>query len=229
MTFIVIRNVSKRATDADIDTATRAVAAQMRYDAAPAWNRAIPVVVRYPRTLPSPPGAYEIVVADNPDVANALGYHYEEGGAVKGRVFVDPVLDNHGAVLTGALSVSSVLSHEVLEAWGDPDCNYWAASDDGVLHAMELCDAVEADSYGRAGVAVSDFLLPAWFDPQAKGATNYLRTLTAPFALRRGGYEVQLANGQVREVFGAQYDRLRLAAKDTDLSRTARRMNRGRR
>lgn len=223
MTFIVVRNASKRVSDADIDTATRAVATQVRYDAAPAWNRALPIVVRYPKTLPSPPGAYEIVVADNPDEANALGYHYEEGGAVKGRVFVDPVLDNHGTALTGKLSVSSVLSHEVLEAWGDPGCNYWASSDDGVLHALELCDAVEADSYLRNGVSVSDFVLPAWFDPQAKGPTNFLRTLTKPFTLRGGGYEVQLANGQVREVYGAFYDRHRLATKDTMLSRTARR------
>jgi hypothetical protein len=132
-----------------------------------------------------PVGSVPLLIVDNPDVANALGYHdVDPRGMPYGRVFVDPVLDNGGSALGDkgdpSLSVSAVLSHEVLEWWYDPACNDWA--DRGRTSvAKELCDPVEADWYRIDGVAVSNYVLPAWFNPLDKvGPFDRLGKLTKP-------------------------------------------------
>jgi hypothetical protein len=57
----------------------------------------------------------------------------DQGGKLRGVVSAKPELDNHGQPTTGDWSVSSVLSHEVLEMYIDPNCNLWAKL--GLLHA----------------------------------------------------------------------------------------------
>jgi hypothetical protein len=97
--------------------------------------------------------------------------------------------------------VSAVLSHEVLEWWYDPACNDW--SDRGRSSvAKELCDPVEQDWYLIDGVAVSNYILPAWFNPLDKvGPFDYLGKLTKPFSMTKGGYWIEMVDGGVRQVF----------------------------
>jgi hypothetical protein len=59
----------------------------------------------------------------------------------------------------------------------------------------------------RTKVGMSDYVLPAWFDPQAaRGPFNASNTLASPFQVEHGGYVVQLdlTTGQVSYVFGAK-------------------------
>jgi hypothetical protein len=130
-------------------------------------------------------------------------------GAPVGSVpllIVDNVLDNGGSALGDrgdpSLSVSAVLSHEVLEWWYDPACNDW--SDRGRSSvAKELCDPVENDYYLIDGVAVSNFVLPAWFNSLDKrGPWDRLGRLFGPFTMTHGGYWIEMADGKVQPVYG---------------------------
>ena len=105
-------------------------------------------------------------IQDQPQ--GVLGFHTEDqGGKLWGVVAAKPELDNGAQVTTGDWSVSSVLSHEVLEMFVDPNCNLWANDGKGSAYSFEVCDPVEAPSYAVNGVSVSNFVTPSWFDPLA--------------------------------------------------------------
>src|SRR5262249_50851738 len=99
----------------------------------------------------------------------------------------------------GAWSVT--LSHEALELIGDAEVNVLAAgpnphdANQAVYFWYEMCDAVQAESYEIDGVAVSNFLLPLYFTPDAEpnsrndflGARHNGKTLQS-FGVNPGGY-----------------------------------------
>jgi hypothetical protein len=122
-----------------------------------------------------------------------LGYHTEDqGGKLRGIVAAQPELSNGGKVSAGDWSVSSVLFHKVLEMSIDPNCNLWSNDGRGAIHTFEVWDPVEAPTYAVNGISVSNFVTPAWFDPQAGSAATFdkLGLLTAPFGILKGGYVV---------------------------------------
>jgi hypothetical protein len=237
---IAIINRSKLISDKDVAAMTEAVSYQLAKHVAPNWAMLPCPVIFYTSTAHLTADARPIAVLDDPDVDGALGYHTEEGGKIWGRVFVKPVLDNGGAVLcdqknVNNTSVASVLSHEIIEMFLDPYINTWSDGPkiaEGSEYAFEGCDAVEADSYvvhvGQPGnqvaVAVSNFLLPHWFDEQSKKVSyDYLRKLNRPFSMTPGGYMVvRNGPGTERQVFGAKYPEWRKGTK-TGLARTAQR------
>src|SRR5262249_42761341 len=84
-------------------------------------------------------------------------------------------------------------AHELLEMLADPNINLCAFDEENRrLYAYEVCDAVEADQLGYDidGITVSDFVLPAWFEPtHVTGQTLAFKSrVTAPFQLLSGGY-----------------------------------------
>ncbi|MEA1647827.1 hypothetical protein UAJ10_02180 [Nitrospirillum sp. BR 11164] len=91
-----------------------------------------------------------------------------------------------------------VLSHEVLEVIADPSLDQQrpgpapmgAISSSGrVLYDVEVCDPVQGDAYPINGVAVSNFITPAYFNPgAAPTGTNFRGTQLEPFGVRPGGY-----------------------------------------
>ncbi len=229
--YIQVFNHSKRMTDLEVQIAVSACSYQLRYHAAPAWNRIVPHVVFTPTNSSILAGSYVIGIFDTSDQPGALGWHTEDVyGNVFGKVFVSPVLDNGGTTLVGNLTVASVLSHEILEAFIDPAISDWSQADDGTLYAREVGDPVENDSYvvhtGGLNVGVSNFVLPAWFDSQAKVGSRYdwLNNLHAPFTMTPGGYVVYMIAGAVQQKFGDQYPEWKLETKKSELSRTARRL-----
>lgn len=129
-------------------------------------------------------------ILDDADQEGALGYHDLQGRPF-GRVFAKTVMSNGGSLMTGSMSVSVTLSHEILELVGDPGANQWGDGPGGIEFAMELCDAVEDDAYVIDGVAVSDFLGPNYFEEGAPGPYDQLGLLKQPFQPpRAGGYEI---------------------------------------
>jgi hypothetical protein len=209
-----------------------AVASQLWYHAAPAWGRTPTLTKAIADETAAPPGSTVVLLMDDSDQAGALGYHSEdEQGRVFGRVFARPSLSHGGTVLGGANSVSATLSHEVLEAFIDPTCMLWSdRGDEKQTVAYEIGDPVEDEGYPvtiqGATTYVSNFVTPAWFDPQAKaGPFDYLGTIKAPLTLSKGGYVVVLgANGQPQNIFGDQREEWRTEAKASNLSRTAKRL-----
>ncbi|MER5635679.1 hypothetical protein ABT095_01840 [Kitasatospora sp. NPDC002227] len=229
---ITVVNKSTRVTDDDVKTMTRACATQVQRDAAPAWGKAPIPVVYAASEAEAPPGAWVIAVLDDSDQAGALGWHTEsEGNLIFGRVFAAPVLDHGGRVLSGELSVSAVLSHEVLETLVDEHVNLWADDLNGSAYAYEVGDPVESDSYevdvtGVGPVAVSNFVYPAWFDPQAGGGRKFdqMGKVTAPFQMTKGGYVVIRREGKEEQHFGDRYPEWKKTAKLADTSRSQRRL-----
>ena len=218
--LIAIINESTLVTNADVKKMTGAVGKQMSWHVAPAWNEKAPTVRFYADKTKVPATAWVVSILDEATTAGALGYHSEDSDLIDAFIFVKPVLDNGGVVLHDSnnnqnVSVASVLSHEICEMFGDPYANFWAdgpAITKGNEYALELCDAVESDSYDIALtdgtlVSVSNFILPSWFNAQAteKDAPfDYLKKLTKPFSMTKGGYLIVRKSGAEAQVFGEE-------------------------
>jgi hypothetical protein len=168
-----------------------ALEAQVVHDFAPGWSRLPSIPRLYDHASHVPPRAPLIRVVDVCDEADALGYHTTQRGRVVGIVGAQTILDAGGTILEGDVSVSATLSHEVLEAHIDPWANVWVDSSDARQFAFEACDPVQDTSYEILGVAVANFILPRWFDADAKvGLFDHLGVLRAPFSISREGYAI---------------------------------------
>jgi hypothetical protein len=178
----------------------RACEIQAREHFAPAWNLQAPTVKAFKSEKEVPFDWSILTIFDDGDQTRALGWHSESpSGRPYGKVFIRPVFNEGGAMLDGAHSVASVLSHEVLETLADPSVNLWVDGPkriEGVSYALEVCDPVQGDTYpiivdGRT-VTVSNFVTPNWFDPIpfANSQIDYLGRLKRPFTLAPGGYAV---------------------------------------
>ena len=229
--ILAILNKSKVVTNAEALQMTAACDLQLRRDVAPAWGM-LPFEVKFYVAKP-PTKALKLVIFDDADQADALGYHSDgPDGFPYGRVFVKPTMDAGAKVLTGPGSVASVLSHEVIELFLDPECNRWADGLDGNSYAFELCDPVEADGYDINKVNVSNFVLPPWFDqnPPKGSKFDFLGKLKKPFTMTKGGYVVFRAYGKEKNVFaklnlqfGAKYPEWKKPGKAHAAARSARR------
>lgn len=211
---------------------TIAIAKQLREEVAPAWDRLPPSIVLEKGETPRDPGAYPIVIFDDADQPGALGYHdVGPDGRPYGKVFARTTAENGG-------NVSTTLSHEAIEMFLDPDCTLWALGTDGRLHAVEGCDACEADEYsvtvGDETVKVSNFLLPAYFSAsQMRGSRfDFMGRLSAPSpAKTSGGYSIDADIGNegqsfataVRAAFDELFASWKRSGKQHPASRTSRR------
>ena len=227
--LIAILNQSTLVADADVATMTEAIATQVQFDVAPVWDRAPAAVVFYTDPAAVPAAAHGIAIVDTiqNQPTGVLGFHTEDQGAqMWGVVAAKPELDNGGQVTTGDWSVSSTLSHEVLEMFVDPNCNLWANDGKGSVYSLEVCDPVEAPTYTVSGVSVSNFVTPSWFDPLAPATAQFdkLGQLTAGFSILPGGYMVYESKGKEQEQWGSQYPSWRKAMKAGPMARTQRRV-----
>ncbi len=226
--LIAIYNQSTLVTNADAATMTEAVATQVQTDVVQFWDRDPADVEFYADATAIPADAYVITITDSiqDQPAGVLGFHTEDaGGKLWGTVAAQPELSNGGQVTTGNWSVSSVLSHEVLEMFIDPNCNLWSNDGKGSIYTFEVCDPVEAPSYVVNGVSVSNFVTPAWFDPLAKGVPfDHLGLVTAQFGILNGGYVVYASADQEQQKFGAEFPEWRKEMKKGPYARTRRRI-----
>lgn len=204
-TTVHIARLTDLVTDEHVDAMCYAITRQVRENFAPAWGLN-PVTVQPANLDDLTTNDWILALVDDTGDDGALGYHTEdEGDFVYGLVGVKPVLDNVGHILTGANSVSTVLSHEVLELLGNPHVSSWSDTGRGYLVATEMCDAVQSDYYDLDGVSVSDFLLPDWFSPIVTRGDRFdhCGVLHAPFTVADGGYTLTMRGGRVSQIFGA--------------------------
>jgi hypothetical protein len=125
------------------------------------------------------------ILATLQDAPGAIAFHAVNNSGIPTAYDAITLSDT----LTGPGGFSVAISHELCETAGDPGANRWADDGKKTEHALELCDAVEAFSYpisiGGTQVYVSNFLLPAFFVPNALGpydwmTANGLTPVTAP-------------------------------------------------
>lgn len=120
-----------------------------------------------------PPDAWHVNVVDS--LSGAGGVHLDDQGQPYAEAVNGP-------------NLSTSISHEVLEMlvdpWGnrftlgpDIDPNY---PDRQVFYLVEVCDPCEVSSYLIGNVPVSDFVLPAFYDPNGVAPFDHCNTLTKP-------------------------------------------------
>lgn len=217
---IYVVNKTPSLSDEMVRLMVSAINTQITRDFDIAWNLG-PVLVE----VGDPPDGEEngvIVLQDGSDVPGALGYHELYGdGRIGGIVDVSAtggivLLDENDL---NAVTVSSVLSHEILETIADETANQWVDRLTGGEVALEVCDPVEANNYvigwnettadGQSKtyrVAVSDFVYPAWFDGLAKfdrlTKGDQLGIVKAPLQSAPAGYQIIRDENGVHDVFG---------------------------
>jgi hypothetical protein len=167
-------------SDNDVQSAIRAVNRQISEDFAPIWGSIWDLRLHGSSVSPddidslieeSIQGEAVLYLTDQPHLAGAAGYHAINGGEKPyGFVFV-----------TDPDDWTVTLSHEALELIIDPTVNVMVPGPDPrpngenntVLHAYEVCDAVERTSYLIDEVRVSNFITQQWFfADDAQGTRN---------------------------------------------------------
>ena len=147
----------------------------------------------------------------------ASAYHDINGNGVP---FALCAVTTCGSLL-GPTGVSVDASHEILETAGDEGANQFANDNNGLLHAVEMCDAVEIQTYGKTCgdgtvVQVSNWLLRSWFIPGAAGPYDYMTSASIPGAVQPpgalqtapgqgGNYQIVSQWGGDRQVFAAAH------------------------
>lgn len=206
--FLAVINESTAITQADVVKAVEICDAQLRLHVAPAWNMIAPQMVSYKSREQITNDADILTILDRSDRSRHVGYHrVTPDGRPYLRVFVHPILMHGGELLTGSLSVSGVMSHEICEWFVNRFLNIWVDGPDG-QYAMEICDPVAEDSYEIDGVSVSNFVYQPFFDPQAPLTSQFdhLRKVKAPFTARPGCHVHVRKNGKLQSIRGGGSD-----------------------
>jgi hypothetical protein len=187
---ITVINESTVLADSDVLPVIGALQKQVTNDFLPIWGVDAQLTIIPKGTQPTA-GSWWLVILDDSDQANALGYHdLTSEGLPIGKVFA-------ASDLKAGTSWTVTASHELLEMLADPNINLTVFVQDantaGMLYAYEVCDACEDDSLGYTidNVLVSDFVYPAWFESfRTEGSTQFDRQgkMQKPFQLLIGGY-----------------------------------------
>lgn len=145
---------------------------------------------------------WQLAFLDDSDQAGALGYHDLPvlGKPPISKVFAKTDLEyGYSSSITGA--------HELAEMMVDPFINSAIQTSDTRFYATEVGDPVEDDSLGftytasnGVPVQLSNFVLPAWFQPGAPGPYDYGRRCTKPLQVLAGGYAQYFESGQWHQV-----------------------------
>lgn len=192
MQFVLVDHSTPPIDPAALAAMAAALEVQANRDISPEWGGNVRVRAATPTEVPVTGEVVALIVDTLPDVPGAIAYHSWTGTPA---IFAARSLV--ATLSTGSDSLSVALSHEIAETLGDEGTNMWADAGDGSEMAHELSDPVESGFYDINGVAVSNFVLKAYFDPGAPPPYDFLATLgqgnavSAPFAIANGGYAIK--------------------------------------
>jgi hypothetical protein len=167
-----------------LEAIAEALTIQVRRDLAPAWGVTDAEFAVRGR-------GDKIHFFDSAEEASDYGWHIvDDDGDPYAHVFAAPSVEHGSDWIKGADPISVTASHEALEMFTDPRANEFCFDGKKHLWAREVCDPVQARSYkivaGRMRVPVSNFVLPAYFNPWAPGPYDHLGVLKQPFTLDKG-------------------------------------------
>jgi hypothetical protein len=185
---ISVINESTVLADADVVPVVAALQKQVTDDFRPVWGVDAELSI-VPKGTQPPSGSWWLVLLDDSDQANALGYHDLTTEALPiGKIFA-------ASDLKAGTSWTVTASNELLEMLGDPNINLTVFVEDsntaGILYAYEVYDACEDDSFGYQvdNILLSDFVYPSWFESfRSEGSTQFDRgnKIQKPFDLTVG-------------------------------------------
>jgi hypothetical protein len=185
-----ILSPSKLVPRDELHHVTRALETQVNKHLAPVWDVTADLRLLGPRSKPRK-DAWRLVLLDEDDPSGDDGYHeLTRGGHPQGLVMLREAMQ----CKTGWTSTAS---HELLEMLVNPDTQLSIfVYDDAVggrVYSCEICDPCQDDPfcYRLDRVWMSDFVLPAWFEPwreHGKGPFDRAGKLKRPFKVAPGGY-----------------------------------------
>lgn len=194
--FVIVNNCSDAAlTDAVLAAIAAAIDVQVNRDVGTWWGGDYRVRAATADNPPAPGEIVALVVDDLPDAPGAVAFHNWEGVA---QIYAARNMCQ--GLVGGPWSLSQALSHEIVETIGDLGCNLWADDGTGSEWAHELCDPVEQGSYNVNDIAVSDFVLPSYFDAGGTGPYSFAQAQLGdgpamPFGIASGGYAIKRTAG----------------------------------
>ncbi len=192
----------------DFDALIEAMQEYVDAHVAPVWGTPAKLV----KTKDFQKGAWAIVFLDDADQPGALAYHdLTPDGLPVSKVFVKTTLDNGDLV-----SVSA--SHELVEMLVDPAINLMTTGPDPrTIYAYESADPVEELNFKVKGIAMSDFVYPAYFEIfRRKNSVTFdhLDQVSKPFQILKGGYQIIFKDGKYSEVFGSKTKKKKFKKED---------------
>lgn len=175
-------------TSAILVSIGEAVTSQMNNEVAAEWGCSVSFRVGAADGSDVKANEIACIVKDSlPEAPGAAAYHDKLANGAPVAYFAREDYTSH---ISGSESLSVDISHECIETIGDPGANRWAdVAGDGSEKALELCDQVQNLIYLQNGIAVSDFLLQAAFDPGAPPKYDYLDKLKSQDDYSNG-YEI---------------------------------------
>jgi hypothetical protein len=192
----------------NLDALIGAMQAYVDKFVAPVWGTPAKLI----KTTGFKKGAWAMVFLDDADQPGALAYHdLTPDGLPQSKVFVKTTLANHDLV-----SVSA--SHELVEMLVDPAINLMTTGPDAkTIYAYESADPVEALSFPVNGIAMSDFVYPAYFEDFHKPGSvvfDQMKKVKTPFQILSGGYQIIFKNGKWSQDFGSAAKKKAFAKED---------------
>jgi hypothetical protein len=191
-----------------LDDLIAAMQAYVDHHVAPVWGTPAKLI----KSTDFVKDAWAMVFLDDADEPGALAYHdLTPGGLPLSKVFVKTTLDDGGLV-----SVSA--SHELVEMLVDPAINLMTTGPDPkLIYAYESADPVEELSFKVNGIAMSDFVYPAYFEVFRKAGSvkfDHMHKVKKPFQILAGGYQIIFKNGKWTQVHGSAAQKMRFKRED---------------
>ncbi|HEX3134862.1 MAG TPA: hypothetical protein VHX44_14950 [Planctomycetota bacterium] len=205
---IACYNKAKTPLGVDFDALIAAMQIYIDQHVAPVWGTPAKLV----KTTKMIKGAWAMVFLDTADAPGALAYHdLTPDGLPLSKVFVKTTLDDQALV-----SVSA--SHELVEMLVDPAINLYSTGPNAkALYAYESADPVEELTFDINGIAMSDFVYPAYFEAFRKPGSaqfDHLKAVRKPFQILKNSYQILFKNGKMSQVFGSTAKQKRFAQED---------------
>jgi hypothetical protein len=192
-------NKARADLEVDFDRMIRALQTFLDECFTPVWR----TPARLVKSRKELAGAWTLVFLDDADRAELFGYHkLMKNGLPLAKVFVKQSLKD-------CEPISVVACHELAEMLVDPADNLWSLGPKPKqrLYAYEVCDPVEQEQFKLDGIAMSDFVYPAYFQRLRKFKSvqfDYLKRIDRPFQVLPGGYTVVRTRGRKITVLGSK-------------------------
>lgn len=201
-------NQAKTALGVDFDTLIAAMQMFVDEHFAPVWGTSAKLVT----STGFLKGSWAFAFLENAGDAELEGYHdVTPEGLPMAKVFVRTTLEQKDLVSVAA-------SHELVEMLVDPGVNLYSSGPrKNRLYDYEAADPVEELVFHVAGIPMTDFVYPSYFETfHKKGSTpfDHMGKLTQPFELDKGGYQSYWINGKEKESWGSKAKKIRFQRED---------------
>jgi hypothetical protein len=201
-TFVLVNESTDPAITSDVVVAMAGTMAKQQVRLASYWQRN-PMGVAMADTEAAVPADPEIVLAKFVDVLTdkqSLAYHTNTPDGrpliLIGVQIVKTNVATGADWINGPDSLLTATSHELIETFVDPYCDWWWDMDGATEIPLEAADVVQGDSYEEdKGLFVQNFVGPRYFSGLGTGPYDAMGLVMRPGEVRMGGYQIRRVGG----------------------------------